>query len=214
MKSSPVVSTQTSIHQNLSAVVTKHLHAPFKKPIVSHNQKAFDDIACNIDPKAQPLIFDSFCGTGESTCAIAQKFPLALVIGIDKSAHRLSKAPLLPNNALLVRADTDDFWRIALEQGWQLQKHFILYPNPWPKPDHLKRRIHGSALWPTLLQLGGELTLRSNWKTYIDETHHALSISHFTSHVQSLEYQPEPLTAFERKYQQSDHLLWQLTCQL
>jgi tRNA (guanine-N7-)-methyltransferase len=151
-----VTSNQAGPHEQLEKVVRRHLETPFKRPYPQHAIDSFEAIAESVEQHTGPLIFDSFCGVGESTAAIARQHPQALVIGIDKSLARLDKhAPAQQQGELqnyrLLRADVDDFWRLAVDAGWKLDQHFLLYPNPWPKSSHFKRRVHGSPLFPSLL---------------------------------------------------------------
>ncbi len=106
-KSREITGAQQGIHENLEKVVKKHFQTTNKKPIAEHTQRAFNKIKPRVVEsinKAKPLIFDSCCGTAMSTGIIATKNPEALVIGIDRSAVRLSKEynNNLPENALLV----------------------------------------------------------------------------------------------------------------
>lgn len=141
---------------------------------------------------------------------LAQRFPDCLIIGIDQSQARLLKHQSEESdNYLLIRADIEDFWRLTVDAGWRLKHHYIFYPNPWPKSHHLKRRIHGSPLFPTLLDLGGELQVRSNWKIYIEELGLALAYAGFYGSVSRII--PEHAeTLFEKKYDKSDQSLWQI----
>lgn len=176
-----------------------------------------------------PVVLDSGCGTGRSSALLARSYPHLPVIGIDRSAVRLSKggggagssagrrgrhrdgsrtraqaegrgddkdqdvdgdvdddgnAPLaqrkggrggrrrepLPRNLLLLRADLVDLWILASrDNAWQVQEHCILYPNPYPKRSQLRSRWHGHSVFPVLLAVGGRITVRSNWKSYLDE---------------------------------------------
>ena len=154
------------------------------------------------------MILDAGCGTGESTRRLTEQFPEALVLGVDKSAARLAKyAHKIPENAFLVRADLSDFWRLAAAAGWRLQRHYLLYPNPWPKPEHLQRRWHGSPVLPFIVALGGWLELRSNWRLYVEEFAFALERRGF--HAICETYQTsEALTPFERKYWASGQRCW------
>src|SRR5699024_12751153 len=61
--------------------------------------------------------------------------------------------------------------------GWRLEKHYVLYPNPWPKAAHLGRRWHGHPAWRELLLLRGEMVCRSNWRLYLDEMQADLAVS-------------------------------------
>lgn len=209
-----VESNQDGLNEQLDEVVRKHLSTEFKKPYQAHTLSAFNQLAEQLKGDSRPLIFDSCCGVGESTVKIAQMHPEAMVIGLDKSAHRLAKTPLeLPDNAVLLQVDLNDFWRLAVDAGWQLSHHYLLYPNPWPKAKHFQRRWHGSAVFPFILQLGGKLEVRSNWKTYVDEFAAALAIAGIETQVD--QYQSDiAITPFERKYWASGQDSWRLAVAL
>ena len=120
----------------------------------------------------------------------------------------------MPDNALLIRADLADFWRLARQAGWRLDAHFLLYPNPWPKPGHLQRRWHGHPVFPDLLGLGGRLEIRSNFRLYIEEFQAALRFVGVCA-GEVVSFRPEiPISPFEAKYAASGHELFRLTVQL
>jgi tRNA (guanine-N7-)-methyltransferase len=211
--STPPSTSQAGLHRRLDEVVRRHLASDWRQPVRGHSQQAFDGIRSRVEA-ADRLILDSGCGTGVSTLNLARRFPDALVVGVDKSRARLARAPSLPANALLVRAELSDFWRLTQAAGWPVSRHYLFYPNPWPKPDHLQRRWHGHPVFPWLLRLGGRFELRTNFELYILEFKRALEISGVERvEVVSL-CVTEPLSPFERKYAQSGHKLYQLTCDL
>ena len=211
-------STQTSIHEQLAALLDRHLAAPFRKPYAAYNRAAFDASMTRREHRAPgaPLIVDACCGVGESSIALAAAFPDHYVIGVDQSAARLARhaTTVLPDNLDLVRADLVDYWRLLLEADVRLARHYLLYPNPWPKIGHLARRWHGHAVFPALLALGGVLECRSNWRIYVDEFAFAVGrVSALPVGVET--YSPDvPLTPFERKYLASGHPLYRLVVAL
>ena len=226
-----VNSNQTSLHKNLKSVVSKHLQSEFLKPVAEHNALAYAEAMQAY--QGQPLIFDSGCGTGRSSVLLAKQYPQAFIIGIDKSENRLnrttsdlqSESLSKPRNLFLIRADHDDFLRLALRDGVRLWKHKLFYPNPWPKSKHLKRRWHGSPLFKTLINLGGEIDLRSNWKLYLEEFSAALTLSGHANQITMLTFDEHEQNAdaentyqfvsdFEEKYHRSQQSLWRLCCQL
>lgn len=212
-----VSSNQATTHRNLEKVVQKHLTSNFLRPYPAYSIEAFGRATEWLKEQDKPLIFDSFCGVGESSRMLGEQYPDHAIIGIDQSAARLNKHTNLfgelPNNVLLLRADCDDIWRLALENGWRCEQHFMLYPNPWPKSAHLQRRIHGSPVFKNLLALSNNIELRSNWLIYIEEFQQALSIAGHQSKLD--QYQPTPaITAFERKYQGNAQALWRLRANL
>ncbi|OUL57173.1 tRNA (guanine(46)-N(7))-methyltransferase TrmB [Pseudoalteromonas ulvae] len=210
-----ITTNQQGVHEKLEEVVVRHLRAEFKKPIAAHTQAAFDEVNAKVQEFSGPVILDSCCGVGESTANLAKLHPDALVIGIDKSAHRLDKHDVEYKQTesgqyILVQADLNDFWRLVHRANWQPTHHYLLYPNPWPKSKHLQRRWHGGAIFPTIVAIGGQLELRSNWKIYVEEFAAALTLTGHTADVEL--YQAEQsITPFERKYwasgQQSHRLV-------
>ncbi|RUO80899.1 SAM-dependent methyltransferase [Idiomarina tyrosinivorans] len=199
--------------------VERQARSTFKKPIQQHNQAAFDEINARVAESDKPLILDSCCGVGESTAWLAQQYPQALVVGVDKSAHRLARHGAYQgqsqgHNYWLVRADLIDFWRLAAAAGWRLEKHYLLYPNPYPKASQLSRRWHASPVWKSLWQLGGELVMRSNWVTYLTEVAESLTLIECQAQIAPLLRSHQAMTPFERKYQRSQQQLWQLRAQL
>lgn len=177
-----VTSSQQGLHPRLRNRVRTHLNTPWRSPVTPHNRRAFEraDHWRRQRGEDRPLILDGGCGTGRASVGLAEAFPDALVLGLDKSAARLERATRrfdLPGNLLLLRTDCADFWRLARSAGWRLNRHYLLYPNPWPKPAHLGRRWHGHPVFPDLLALGGYLEVRSNWRPYLEEFALALELA-------------------------------------
>lgn len=213
-------SAQTGIHEHLPTLLDRHLGSPFRKPYTDYNRAAFTaslERRVRVAPGA-PLILDSCCGVGESSIALARAFPDHYVIGVDQSESRLTRGKPggaeLPPNVDLVRADLVDYWRLLRDAGIRLERHYLLYPNPWPKIGHLARRWHGHPVFPTLLELGGVLECRSNWRIYVEE--HAFAVRRIVGQAVVCEaYAPnETLTPFERKYLDSGHALFRCVVDL
>jgi len=217
--SSAVVSAQSAPHEQLHALVARHAAHPFQQPIAEHNRAAFDHSIAQWRAHGEaPLILDAGCGVGLSTMHLATAFPDHFVIGVDQSADRSSRNTqwdgAAPINFTRVRANLVDYWRLLLESGIRPARHYVLYPNPWPKIGHLARRWHGHAIFPSIVALGGTLECRSNWKIYVEEF--ALALTQLTQQpVQAEWYQPEQtITPFEQKYLDSGHALWRCRTQL
>ncbi|GHF00582.1 tRNA (guanine(46)-N(7))-methyltransferase TrmB [Thalassotalea profundi] len=216
--SKAIITNQPGIHEKLESLVLKHLAHPSKKPVQEHTLKAFEQVNERVQQHIGNVIFDSCCGVGQSTRLLAKMHPDALVIGIDKSAHRINRndSELVVNtgtqevdNYILARADLNDFYRLAVEAQWPVAQHFILYPNPWPKAKHIQRRWHGSAVFPEILKLGSTLILRSNWRLYLEEFQFAAALVGKEGEITSVD-DKQALTPFEAKYKASGQECWQL----
>lgn len=183
-----------------------------KKGIAEHNQEAFDlamrryEQHCEQIGRKVPIVLDSCCGTGRSTQIIAQHRPGAFVIGMDKSAPRLARTKAFRereqdsiSNMVLVRANCIDMWELLWRSDLKIQEHFLLYPNPYPKPTQLSLRWHGSPAFALLLLLGGRLEVRASWCTYLLEF--AAAAQHLLDHWHSLEPeldQAQPASSWTR----------------
>ncbi len=214
--SRPVSSSQQQVHRDLSRRVRRHLDSTWHQPPHSLTPAVRDALAAAL-ARDTPLVLDSFCGTGHSTRQLARCWPDCTVIGIDKSASRLSRhGDTGTDNYLLLRARCEEVWAWLAAHDIRLRAHYLLYPNPWPKPGQLQRRVHGHPAFPLLLRLGGSLEMRCNWWVYAEEFGVALAIAGQRPAV-AVVPDGEPLTLFERKYRASGHTLWrcrtQVTCQ-
>lgn len=226
-----VTTNQDGPYKNLEAVVRKYAATTFLRPVADHTRKAFAKAEEQVrqfyqdkapSTKRFPLVLDSGCGTGMSTLHLAKKFPDIPVIGIDKSAVRLTKADQekAPANAFWIRAELLDFWRLALEKvqsgEWEILHHALYYPNPWPKESEATRRFHLHPIFPALLQLSPVTELRTNWEIYAREFAEAAAVAGDALDMK-LECQLEcfepttPETAFERKYRDAGQKLYKVT---
>lgn len=206
-----IVSNQAGPHDRLEETVRRHLIHMSQKPIADHTQAAFDTMLDWLNSFDAPLILDACCGVGDSSRHLAHAFPDHLVVGVDKSLKRLSteREGVLPDNLLLLRADLNDFYRLMANHNMPINRHYILYPNPWPKAAHLSRRWHGAPAFADIVRIPGRLELRSNWKLYLEEFQIALQLAGFDAAVRA--FKPEKcITPFEAKYHQSGQALWQL----
>ena len=231
MTARSVTTNQDDIYKNLEAVVRKYAATTFLRPVADHTREAFERV-CELVRNSGELVLDSGCGTGESTLHLARRFKDVPVIGIDKSAVRLTKAGNsrqielstggsceVPPNAFWIRAELLDFWRLALEKmnvgEWKILHHALYYPNPGPKESEATRRFHLHPIFPTLLQLSPVTELRTNWDLYAREFAEA---AHVAGEALSLKldvelsaFNPENSeTAFERKYQTAGQELYRV----
>lgn len=219
-----VQSSQDGLHPQLDRVVQKHLETPWRQPLHRPSVDAFERLLELQDFSAMRIVLDSGCGTGASTRMMAARYPECVVVGVDQSASRLARLglgelPAREGNALFVQAELATFWRLALQAGWRLARHYLLYPNPWPKAAHVLRRWHGHPVFPQMLALGGVLELRTNWPIYAYEFERALGQVCPGIEIKSEERASEAgwdgiETPFGRKYAHSGHRLYRVVAKL
>ena len=113
-------------------------------------------------------------GSGEHLAAQAKRHPGTGFLGVE---------PYINGVAKLLRAiESDRLDNIRIDDGdarrvldrlppASLDRIFVLYPDPWPKKRHNKRRIvnqHTLAKMAKLLKPGGRLLIASDIPDYID----------------------------------------------
>ena len=101
------------------------------------------------------------------------------------------------------------------KKHWQHQLkvdyHYLLYPNPWPKPRDLHKRWHGHPIFKALCKISKTIILRSNWLIYCQEFAEAChTVSYAKPEIITYQAQ-EPLTLFEKKYWTHGVTTYQLT---
>jgi tRNA G46 methylase TrmB len=101
-------------------------------------------------------------------------------------------------------------WNLLFE-AQVMCEHYLLYPNPWPKKKHLKRRWYAHPIFPRLLATSKSITMRTNWRIYALEFSIALSLYGVAHSMRRFEVSGDCLTLFELKYSESGHELYEIT---
>jgi len=90
-----------------------------------------------------PLHVDLGCGDGSFLCALAQRLPDKNFLGIERLLNRVRtsarKAATLDNVRLL---RMESFYAVRyLLPAESVERFYLLFPDPWPKRRHHRRRI-------------------------------------------------------------------------
>jgi tRNA (guanine-N7-)-methyltransferase len=90
-----------------------------------------------------PLHVDLGCGDGSFLCALAQRRPCKNFLGIERLLGRIRsaarKAASLDNVRLL---QMESFYAVRyLLPAESVETFYLLFPDPWPKRRHQRRRI-------------------------------------------------------------------------
>lgn len=169
-----------------------------------------------------PLWLEIGFGNGDNLIQMAQAMPQINFIGIE--LYRPGVGQLI--NALVqhelanVRVHNGDAlaWLQTCTQGPLFERILLLFPDPWPKRRHHKRRLLNAqslSLFAERLQENGVMHFATDWEHYAQS---ALQL--FEAHPQfancqgSGGYAPKPdyraPTRFERRGLQRQHRIYEL----
>lgn len=198
-----ILTNQFGPHPKLLQQTLRHANSAFNKPITPRNLFAWDRIHARIKKKPMPVILDSGCGKGLSSRILARKYPEHWIIAMDQSAVRLHffRRQNLEHNILILQGNCIDFWRLIALSKLPIAKHYILYPNPWPKRQHLTRRWHAHPVARDMFLLASKTIIRSNWRVYVEEAKSVAQWLGHTTQLRTCQKHDAPLTHFEKKYQ-------------
>jgi tRNA (guanine-N7-)-methyltransferase len=172
--------------------------------------------------RAAPKHLEIGFGMGESLAIMAQNHPEIDFLGIE--VHRPGVGRLLARldaagiaNVRVICADAVPLLEQVLA-AQSLDYIYILFPDPWPKKRHHKRRLIQPDFVQSLtrvLKSGGQLHLATDWQDYAQ---HMLAVLSATPTLRNLSDnggfapRPEyrPLTKFEQRGLRLGHAVWDL----
>ena len=146
------------------------------------------DPSCPINPDAlkpgaTEVWLEIGFGGGEHMAAQAARRPDVLVMGAEpfqngaaSALRHIDEAGLI--NVRLHIGDAREL--LAVLPDASLDRVFILFPDPWPKARHHKRRLIQAELVAELARVmkpGGRLRFASDWEDYVDWTLERLTAS-------------------------------------
>ncbi len=183
--------------------------------------------AAPLDPRSlfgrtAPLVVEIGFGNGDNLLAIAAANPASDFLGVE--VHRPGVGRLLLGleergltNVRVVCQDAVEVFERHIPPR-SVAEILILFPDPWPKKRHHKRRLIQGAFVGLLVRSlagGGVLRLATDWEPYALEM---LETLRATAELQNLApggaFAPRPAerapTRFERRGERLGHEVWDL----
>jgi len=161
-------------------------------------------------------------GAGEHLAHEAARFPAAGFIGAEVFLNGVVRMLQHIDAAELANVRIHDEDALPLLE-WlpdaSIDRIDLLYPDPWPKKRHHKRRIVQPAfmsLVASRLRVGGVLRMATDWQHYATQMLEVASACPLLANESAAgEYVPRPdsrpVTRFERRGQRLGHGTWDLS---
>ena len=123
----------------------------------AQRQQVMRDRLAEAFPGQDGITLEIGCGHGRWLASFAEVHPERRCVGIDLISRRIrfgedkhSKRALC--NVLFLKAECTEFIGARAPQ-WQLDDCFVLFPDPWPKKRHHKKRMVQDAFLSQLRQV-------------------------------------------------------------
>jgi tRNA (guanine-N7-)-methyltransferase len=186
---------------------------------------AFEPAPLDLDAafgRCAPVTLEIGFGNGDNLAAQAQRHPERNYLGIE--VHRPGVGRLLlgleEQRLPHVRIICHDAVEVLAQQiaAQTLDEVLILFPDPWPKKRHHKRRLVQAAfveLVTDRLRAGGVLRFATDWQPYADVALEVLNANpHLRNLAQDGRFVPRPAertpTRFEKRGERLGHDVWDL----
>lgn len=145
-------------------------------------QQALHDQHASVFPQLTNGLLEIGCGHGHWLTSYAEAHPQQFCVGVDlinrriqKSATKADKRRL--DNICFIKAEAIE-WLEVVPDGIGIARVMVLFPDPWPKKRHHRRRL----IQPSFLRLlarkmakGGQLFFRTDHAPYFEWTLEALT---------------------------------------
>jgi len=152
----------------------------------------------------RPLDVDAGCGKGRFLLARAKASPGRNFLGIERLLRRVRRV-----DREIVRHDISNVRLLHIEASYAIEhllpalsvtNFYILFPAPWPKKKHHKRRLITTSFVSSLhrtLQAGGQAHLATDHLNYFEEIYNLFREDPRFREIPALQLSEEERTNFE-----------------
>ena len=170
--------------------------------------------------RTAPLIVDLGCGDGSFLIAMAERFPAKNFLGVERMAGRVSKTcrKAGPNrtggelrNVRVLHLESSYVVQFLLPQN-SVETFYLLFPDPWPKRRHQRRRVMSPDFLDALhaaLAFDGILHMATDQRDYFTAMEHLASGDKRFETVDSEINLPQ--TKFERTFREQGAPIYRLS---
>ena len=159
--------------------------------------------------RVAPLQVDLGCGDGSFLCELASRYPERNFLGTERLVGRVAKSCRKSANLENVRVlNVESSYAVGyLLPERSVETFYLLFPDPWPKRRHHRRRIVTKDFLESThraLENGGILQIATDQFDYfrqIERLAHASSLQISLGEKTSSDKNDDfPLTKFERRF--------------
>jgi tRNA (guanine-N7-)-methyltransferase len=162
-----------------------------------------------------PMQVDLGCGEGSFLCALAERMPQKNFLGVERLAGRARSAARKAariDNVRVLRLET--FYAVRyLLPARSVEAFYLLFPDPWPKRRHHRRRIVTAdflkAVSAALIE-NGILQIATDQSDYFEHMRHLAEHSTNFAALNGNSQDDLPPSAFEKRFRSAGAQIYRL----
>jgi tRNA (guanine-N7-)-methyltransferase len=162
-----------------------------------------------------PMQVDLGCGEGSFLCALAERMPQKNFLGVERLAGRVRSAARKAariGNVRVLRMET--FYAVRyLLPARSVEAFYLLFPDPWPKRRHHRRRIVTADFLKaasTALIENGILQIATDQSDYFERIRHLAEQSADFAALNGNGQDDLPPSAFEKRFRSAGAQIYRL----
>jgi tRNA (guanine-N7-)-methyltransferase len=165
--------------------------------------------------RAAPLHVDLGCGDGAFLFALARRMPEKNFLGVERVVGRVEKACRKADkidNMRVLRFETAYAVKYLLPER-SVETFHLLFPDPWPKRRHHRRRIVTAGFLRTIwmaLKENGILRIATDQLDYFTRISRLAEESSLFAFMQPSGEDDFPASAFEKKFASTGARIYRL----
>jgi tRNA (guanine-N7-)-methyltransferase len=178
-----------------------------------------DSVTDRLDPEKifgrnAPLHVDLGCGDASFICALAERMPEKNFLGIERLLGRIRNAArkaATVGNVRVLRMESSYAVRYLLPAG-SVETFYLLFPDPWPKRRHWRRRtVTGKFLCAISKALteNGKFLIATDHRNYFEKIKE-IARANFDFTMASPRAADLPLTKFEQQFRAEGAIIYWL----
>jgi tRNA (guanine-N7-)-methyltransferase len=158
--------------------------------------------------RSAPLQVDLGCGDGSFLCALAERMPQKNFLGVERLLGRIRSAARKAariDNVRVLRVET--FYAVRyLLPAQSVEAFHLLFPDPWPKRRHRRRRIVTADFLKAAaeaLKENGTLRIATDQSEYFEQIRRCAEQSADFATIKGNGHDDFPASAFENRYKRA-----------
>ena len=161
-----------------------------------------------------PLDVDLGCGNGDLICELGRRHPERNFLGIDKLACRVAKSSRKAStldNVRILNVESSYAVRYLLPES-SVGNFYLLFPDPWPKRRHHRRRIVTRDFLDSIyraLENDGVFRIATDDQHYAEQIQ-SVAQNHSSFAIVDADDVDLPLTKFEGRFREQGAPIYRL----